>query len=258
MENNLDIFIGTHKSFTPPVKNEAYKIIVGNHDIDIKTNLEIIKCGNKEDIVDDMFFSEIYMLKKLVDMDYPFKDYVGFCHYRKYFEFMDDIPNVEEVLSEYDCIVAKPIKSKVNMLRHYAINHNIEDIAIVAKIIDKKYQEYSKPFISFLRGNMLIPYNMFIMKRDDFKEYVGFVYGVLNDYVNVVGKNIFKRIVDNKDKYIKKFYPNSTIEYQYRIGGYLAERLTNVFMIKKYNKIKTYPAIITESKYVKKKKEQDS
>ena len=59
-------------------------------------------------------------------------------------------------------------------------------------------------------------------------------------------------ILKNELKTIKKnIYPNSEIDYQYRIGGYLAERLTNVFIIKKFRKIKAYKVELTEKKYIK-------
>ena len=87
------------------------------------------------------------------------------------------------------------------------------------------------------------------MKREDFQDYIKFVMNILDEYIKMVGIDINKRIEDNKDKYLKSFYPNSTIDYQNRIGGYLAERLTNVFILKRFKNIKTYPVIITENKY---------
>ena len=95
---------------------------------------------------------------------------------------------------------------------------------------------------------------MFIMKREDFKEYIDFVFSILDEYLKIVGVDINKRIENNKDKYIKNFYPNDSVEYQYRIGGYIAERLTNLFMMHKFKKIKTYPVIVTEDKYKQDKK----
>jgi hypothetical protein len=108
---------------------------------------------------------------------------------------------------------------------------------------------------NFINGNILIPYNMFIMKREDFKEYIDFIFSILDEYLKIVGTDINKRIESNKDKYLKKFYPNNTVEYQYRIGGYIAERLTNLFMMHKFKKIKTYPVIVTEDKYKQRKKD---
>ena len=238
--NNLDIFIGTHKTFEAKVKNDCYKIVVGNHKIENNSNLKLIECGDKKDVLDDRFYSEIYMLR-WVAKNYPLKEYVGFCHNRKYFSFMDDVPNVEEILKENDVILGRPIKrEKANMREFYKICHNIEDL-----------NNASKGMREFLYGKMMFPYNMFIMKREDFLEYINFICSVLDEYVKIVGTDIVKRIEDNKEKYLKNFYPNDTIEYQYRIGGYLAERLTTVFAFTKFKKIATCGITITEQKYNK-------
>ena len=221
-----------------------------NHDIEFKdTELDVIRCGNKDDLLDDMFYSEIYMLKKLIDMDYPFKEYVGFCHYRKYFKFMDDIPDLDEIFKKVDAIVGNPLRSKNNLKEEYGFCHNGEDLEIVEGIIKDKFPDYAEAIDKVLNHKVLVPYNMFIMKRDNFKECIEFIWSVLGEYINIVGRNIYKRIIDNKDKYIKRTYPNSTIEYQYRIGGYLAERLTNVYIVKNFKTLKTYGITITEGKY---------
>ena len=65
MEKNVNIFIGAHKSFEPLVSNDIYKIVVGNHKIKNNSNLEVIECGNEDDILDDKFYSEYYMLKSI-------------------------------------------------------------------------------------------------------------------------------------------------------------------------------------------------
>ena len=96
---------------------------------------------------------------------------------------------------------------------------------------------------------------MFIMKKEDFKEYIKFIFNVLDEYLAIVGTDIEKRIENNKDKYLKRFYPNNDPQYQYRIGGYLAERLTNVFIMTHFKKMKTYPVIVTEDKYRQNKKD---
>jgi hypothetical protein len=102
---------------------------------------------------------------------------------------------------------------------------------------------------NFINGKIFIPYNMFIMRKEDFQEYIKFIMDILDEYLKIVGTDINKRIYDNIEKYVKKFYPNNTVEYQYRIGGYLGERLTNLFLLTHFKKIKTYPVIVTENKY---------
>lgn len=246
--DNLDIFIGTYKTFKPPVSNPAYKIIVGNHDIENDSNLELIKCGNKDDVLDDRFFSEIYMLKYLVKHR-QLKDYVGFCHYRKYFSFMDDIPDMDKLFEECEAVVARPFKTPVSVGLAYGKCHNIEDLALVGVLIKHLVPEYYDAFVAVTTGKVLIPYNMTIMKRDDFIRYIDFIGKVLDYYITVVGTNIEDRIKNKEKLYLKKFEPNSTLEYQYRIGGYLAERLTTIFVYKNFKRVMSYPIKITEKKY---------
>lgn len=244
---NLDIFIGTQKTFEPKVSNEVYKIVVGNHEIENNSNLELIKCKH-EDVLDDRFFSEIYMLDYL-SKNYDLKDYVGFCHNRRYFDFFDDIPDIDELFKEYDCIIACPISNKVNNKSQYMSCHNIEDLYIVGGILADWYPEYVAAYKVMMNSKILVPYNMFIMKREDFLEYIKFVKSVLDYYIKIVGANISDRIENNKKRYLKTNYPNNDAEYQYRIGGYLSERLTNVFILKKFKKLKSFHVKTTENKY---------
>lgn len=237
-KNNLDIFICTHKEFKSAVKSKAYKIIWGN-----KINNDTAENGLK-----GSFYSELMSYKHIND-NLKLKKYIGFCSYRKYFNFLDDIPDMDEIFSSYDAIVAKPLEFKQTVKRQYNLLHNIEDLYIVGGIIADKYPSYAQSWHNFINGNIFIPYNMFIMKSEDFKEYIKFVFDVLDEYINIVGTDIRKRIENNKEKYLKSFYPNNTVDYQYRIGGYIAERLTNVFLIKKFKKMKAYPVVITENKY---------
>jgi hypothetical protein len=247
MEDNIDIFIGTQRTFEPKVTDNRYKIIVGNHEIENNSNLELIHC-KRDSILDDRFYSEFYMLD-CIAKNMELKKYVGFCHNRRYFSFMDDIPDMDELFKEYDLITSKPIVYKEPIKEYYGRCHNIEDLYIIGGIIADKYPEYSRAWSSFINGNIFIPYNMFIMKSEDFKEYISLVIGIIDEYLNIVGVDILKRIENNKDKYIKSVPPNDTSVYQYRIGGYLGERLTNMFILSRYKKIRTYPVVVTEKIY---------
>lgn len=164
---------------------------------------------------------------------------------------MDDIPNMDEIFEKYDAIVAKPLMYKTSVKEQYTYCHNIEDLYIIGGILADKYPEYCNAWHKFLNNKIFFPYNMFIMKRDNFKEYITFIYDVLDEYLKIVGTDIIKRIGNNVEKYLKNFSPNDTIDYQYRIGGYLAERLTNLFIITHFKKLQAYPVKITEDKYKK-------
>lgn len=237
-KQDLKIYVCTHKEFEPIVHSNVYEIVNAN-DINDDTAPNGLKGS---------FYSEL-MTYKYIAENFKLPKYVGFCCYRKYFSFLDDIPDIDKIFSEYDAIAAKPKILRTSVKTQYSISHNIEDLYIISGIIAEKYLEQAKMWKSFINSNILIPYNMFIMKREDFKEYIDFIFSILDEYLKIVGTDINKRIYDNYEKYIKKFYPNNTVEYQYRIGGYIAERCTNIFMMYKFKKIKTYPVIVTEDKY---------
>lgn len=259
--DNIDIFICSHKQFEPKVKSSVYKIVY-NHEISGETNgeLEAIHIPSDYKLFDglnDAFLSELYSYKWICD-NYELKDYVGFCHYRRYYMFFDSVPHMNEIFSNTECIISKPVYYELNVREQYDKYHNIEDIDIVTDILNEKFNEYSNAFKRELEGNELIPCNMFIMKKDDFKEYINFIFSVLEEYVKRIGGDVKKRVEDNKDKYLKDYSPNDTIEYQLRIGGYLSERLTHAFITTKFERIMWYDVMITEDKYESEKSNKES
>ena len=237
MENNLDLFICTHRDFDKVVSSDVYKVIDSR------------KIGKVHLPLDDLFYSELYQFKYVFD-NYQLKDYVGFCHYRRYFKFLDKV-DVDSLFKDFDVITATPILFKGTVKEHYNYYHNVDDFNLIGDIIKDKFKDYYETYLKFSDSNLFLPYNMFIMKSKDFKEYCTFVFGVLSEYTKIVGTDIRKRIKDNKDKYLKSFSPNDTVDYQYRIGGYLAERLTNIFILNNFNldKIGSIGIIRTEKKY---------
>lgn len=248
----LDIFICAHKKIEARVHNDSYKMLsVGkNNELygdGVFRDDEGVNCS-----ILNNFYSELsgyYWIWK----NYQLKDYVGFCHYRRYFEFMDDIPNMDEIFEEYDIIL--PIKEKMccTMYRQYDICHNINDLNEIIDIVQKRGIGVEV----LLEENEMYCYNMFIMKKKLFNEYCEFVFGILNEYLeNKHIKNMedIKQMMDgNKEKYYKGKYPSNDFKYQCRIGGFLAERLMNIWVRYRKLKIKEYKVITTETKYITKK-----
>lgn len=237
-ETDADIFICTHKDFENPLSNPIYKVF----------NANVINGDVSNNGLKGSFYSEIMSYKYIYE-NIKLKKYVGFCSYRKYFKFLDNVPNLDEIFETCDVIVAKPLIYESSIKEQYERCHNIEDLYIVGGILADKYPEYQITWHNFINNNILLPYNMFIMRTEDFGKYIEFMFDVLDEYVKIVGTDIEKRITNNKDKYIKDFYPNDSVEYQYRIGGYLAERLTNIFLLRNFKEAIYYPVIITEDKY---------
>lgn len=250
--SDITILVGSYKSFKSKVyRSDTYKVIYGKHNNVECDKLSTYKCINQNDNLGDSFLSEIYMLHNLPQDLIKNSNYVGLCHYRKYFTFKDDIEKVKEYLDKGYVIAAQPCKQLPSLKNAYAFCHNVDDFEILERIIKEDYNEYYEVFKTSAESDFLIPCNMFVMPKEYFLKYIEITKNIINKYLEAIGgiDNVLKRIEENKDKYLKSFYPNNTIEYQYRIGGYLIERFTHVFLLKHFKKIAFCPIEITESKY---------
>lgn len=255
MNDNLDIFILSYKPFISKVNSNTYKILNCSSD-KIESDLSVYYHNDGDNIASlNGFYSEltgIYWLWK----NYDIKDYIGVCHYRRYWEFYDEIPNIDELLKEHDIILPKPHKFASSIQKQYSSCHNIDDLNLVGEIINDLYPEYSSAYNNCLKAKYFFACNLFIMKKDDFNRYCEFVFGVLNEFLIRKGftsmKDIFSYVEDNKSLYLKKSYPCNEVWYQSRIGGFLAERLLNIFVMKNFERVKSIGIVITENKYGKK------
>ena len=162
-------------------------------------------------------------------------DYIGLCHYRRYFDFMHngrrffplttfktrDFAKLDftiskkalNVLEGGGCIIAKPDHLDTSLFRHYCEGHIKEDIMKLGDVIkETQPDKYMKAFWDYLiRDNRFSPCNMFIMNWQQFDRYCSWLFPLLN--------NLEQRI--DISHYTT---------YQKRVFGYLAERLLNMYV----------------------------
>lgn len=143
-------------------------------------------------------------------------DYYGFCHYRRFFSFnkneikealwgaieydyLDDAAmeelhfnekEMQKDIENNDFIIAKGISVSTmraeNIYDHYnnAAELHIEDLDLFIDIISEKYP-YLIPFAKkLIYGKVFYPCNMFIMKKDLFREYSSILFDVLGEFEN--------------------------------------------------------------------------
>ena len=97
MNENVDIFIYSHKPFKPLVDNPVYKILTNNHAEGkyFPTELPIYRDYTGDNISDKNLlyneYSGFYWLYK----NWKLKDYTGMIHYRRYFKFLNDVPDLK-------------------------------------------------------------------------------------------------------------------------------------------------------------------
>lgn len=223
-------FICTHKDFNIYPINKDYTIISGKK-LDNDYPLDIIIEEENELTPLQPFYGEGTRIKYVRD-NVELPDYIGFCHYHRFFAFGNNIPNMDEIFKEHDAILFGKTKVKDSAVQ-YSKCHNVEDLNDIYYIVINKYPNKDKEIMQTYRQDFLYTCNMFIMKKEDFIAYCDFVFPILDEYVKKMGyKNmddVNAHIKEKKEYYLKKLAPNNNINYQNRYGGFLLERLSNIF-----------------------------
>lgn len=241
-ENELTVYIAAHKpcSF---IKNEYYCPI----QVNAKKNKHFLPVtddvGNNISEKNDRF-CELTALYWIWKNDHHSK-YVGLCHYRRYFKMNFGIWNWRKIQYEQKCItnndtmisdniikylekgyiiLPKPQKfDKMNVQEHYSTYHDGLDLRILKETTLKKYPQYTKAWDAVFNGHKLYTFNMFIMRRNYFDDYMKWLFTILF--------NVETKILPKVDP------------YQNRVFGFMSERLFNVFLFYKQYKVKELPVI---------------
>lgn len=240
MNENLDIFVFSHKDFDVWPNNPVYKLVSLDK---IETNIpwEQIICDVDKDPLLKMehAYSEgarIHYLWK----NYPLKEYVGTAHYRRYFDFFDNVPNMDEIFKEYDAICSDFDLGWPSIKENYKACHCEKDLNMCIDIIKEDFPEFYSSAIESIYGNNFIPCNIFVLRKETFFQWCEFVFGVLDRYNERMGfktdLDVCNYVVNNMDIYCdKKGGINAQTFYQTRIHAFLMERLSTIFF---HSKIK--------------------
>lgn len=161
----------------------------------------------------------------------PDLEYIGLCHYRRYFAFdkMFFLPQVlihEKEVEKYsfskkylvmkknEVLLSSPFCFPTSLAVDYSIHHYSKDYLILKKIIHDDFPEYFFDFCQVMENNnKLSAFNMFIMPWQIFEDYSSWLFSVLKKTENFIDITNY----DAKQK---------------RIFGYMAERLLNVYFSK--------------------------
>ena len=251
---NGDIFICGYKDFDCPVTSNVYKIIKnGNVEI-TNTNLEIFSDNTGDNISSrNLEYSELTMYY-WIWKNYPIKDYIGFCQYRRYYEFMDKIPEFDKEFKNCDIILPRQIRFFLPLAAQYHIYHNVDDLQLVSKIIEDLYPSIYQQHLQILFKKYTIhPCNMFITRKETFNDMMEFLFSILFEWEKRMGlktkEDYVNHVEKNKQRYLKPFSPNCEINYQSRILGFLSERILEIYYCTHQLKIREYDINEIEKKY---------
>ena len=172
-------------------------------------------------------------------------DYIGLCHYRRYFDFSKNNSALKPIKSdEFHLLknnVFAPIinRNEVFLPSFTYLPHSVgmdfqktvltEDMYILYKILEKYYPEYLSVFSNYMTGNHRTGFNMFLMSFALFRDYATWLFDIL-------GK------VEDRIKL------SEYISYK-RVFGYMGEFLLPIYCIKNLLKIKEHQVMfVTDEK----------
>lgn len=207
----VSIYVVTHKAFQCP-KGELYRPIqVGKSRT--KTNLGILSDDTGINIAEkNSEYCELTALYWIWKNDVD-SDYIGLCHYRRYFSkncsglikksyIRED--DVLEILTKNDVIVPKKnYWGKKTVAEMYDYGNSEMDLNIIRKIISEDFPDYVTAYDNVLNSHSAFYRNMMICKRDIFSEYCDWLFSVLFKFEEEIKKQNVS--ADRKMGFISEF-----------------------------------------------------
>ena len=212
----INIFTITHKKFTCNLPDIYTILHVGKKN---SQDLGYLGDDTGDNISDkNRYYSELtgqYWIWKNDSED----DYVGLCHYRRYFindnKYVMRLEEYVKILLDYDIIIAKHEDKDISYYQVYKEAHNIHDLDMAGLVIKELYPDYYNTFLEVENDNKCYVGNLIVTSNKYFKAYSEWLFTILFE--------LEKRInVDNYDLYHR------------RVFGFISEQLLIVW-IKKNN-----------------------
>ncbi len=152
-------------------------------------------------------------------------DYIGLCHYRRYFLNNNDNLMTEDdyvnVLSTYDVIISKSQTGEYDYRTVYGRSHDIRNLDLAEKVIHSLYPEYTAAFEETMNDHHCYVGNLFVAPKELFCSYAEWLFNIffaMEPLINTEGYD----------------------DYHKRLFGFLSEQLLIVWI--RHNKLSYYEA----------------
>lgn len=212
-DSKLTVFVATHVPCNPPEENIYVPLHVGRCQAEDYGYLG----DNTGDHISHLnkYYSELtglYWIWK----NYRGSEYVGLCHYRRYFITSQGLPMTRseylDLLSSYDIIIAKPsVEPGKTYYETYAEAHHIEDLLSVEKAIASLYPEYLPAYQQIIHGTNIYIGNLFVTSKHLLDAYAEWLFSIFSEASASI-------------------HPDSYDSYHRRVYGFLSEQLLFVWI----------------------------
>ena len=140
--------------------------------------------------------------------------------------------DIQHLMNKFDIILPQKKKFKYSVFEQYSRRHNKNDILITKQIIKELHPDFIESFDETFNSREMYSFNMFIMPRNMFDNYMNWLFSILFELE-------------------KRSDINMGDKYQKRVCAFMAERLQTVWVNKNNFKIKELPVL-----YFKKTKKE--
>ncbi len=148
-------------------------------------------------------------------------EYVGVCHYRRYFGVDLTNNNIKDIMAEADVLMVEPSWHVDSVYSYFAKYMGAENMTILYMVMKKRFPEYFKTLDNICDGIKFHPFNMLLCRKSLFNDYCQWIFTIL----------------EACEIYVKPApYSNAR-----RTLAYMAELLTGVYFIHRQLRIKTVP-----------------
>lgn len=211
-KTSVIIFVATHVPFDPP-KNPIYvPLHVGREG---KADLGYLGDNLGENISElNPLYGELtglyWIWQNVRDIDY-----VGICHYRRYFLNEQGRELTREdclrYLAEADVLVSGHGECEGSYFVHYGRAHNRKDLEAVGRALKKIYPECSNAFDETMNGSIFFTGNLMITELSVLKAYAEWLFTIFAEASEEID-------VSGYDSYHRRVY------------GFLSEQMLYVYM----------------------------
>lgn len=153
-------------------------------------------------------------------------EFVGLCHYRRYFGCEITQENISQLMQDYDVMLVEPSYYVDSVFSYFAKFVGAENMTILAEVMKRLYPDYYDTLVKLCDGVKFYPFNMLVCRKPLYDQYCEWMFTVLQTC----------------EQYIKPSpYTNGR-----RALAYLAEMLTSVYFLHRQLRIKAVPYLKVE------------
>lgn len=229
MTSKVKIFVACHRP-AEIISNEVYTPIhVGRTISKFKDEMAGMIGDDTGDNISDKnpYYSEMTALY-WAWKNYHDSEYIGFCHYRRYFGEEITQDNIDNYFSDgTDVILVGPIFRHYNRWNWLKTFVGSEDLAIMQMVVKRLYPDYYDTMSRYANDYVDYPMNLLLCRKELFDKYAEWIFSILFEC----------------EKYVKL----SSYSRARRLYGYLAEFLMPVYFMHNGYRLKPIPCLRLES-----------